>query len=56
MNNTLESHKAFPYVAWTVVILFAGFTYSLASGLQDNLDLINQDTQVLEASLLKEGA
>jgi len=29
MNHTLEQYKAFPYVAWTLVILFAFFTINL---------------------------
>ena len=45
MNNTLESHRFFPYVAWAIVVGFAIFTYMLTvrvneeiSGLDTSLD------------------
>lgn len=31
--NTLDGHKAFPYVAWTLIILFAAFTFYLTNNL-----------------------
>jgi len=37
MNNTLESHKLFPFVAWGLVIGFAAFTYNLTMNVQEEL-------------------
>jgi hypothetical protein len=37
MNNTLESYKVFPYIAWALVIGFALFTYSLTLRLEQDL-------------------
>ena len=51
MNNTLEGHKFFPYMAWATIILFAFFTYSLASNLQDDLERIDRDVTLVEKSL-----
>lgn len=31
----IESHKAFPYIAWTTFLLFAAFTWYLALELQE---------------------
>ena len=32
--RTIESHKAFPYIAWTIFLLFAAVTWHLALELQ----------------------
>jgi hypothetical protein len=48
MHNTLESHKFFPYVAWTLVVGFAVFTYMLTLRLQENLGNIDTDMRDLE--------
>lgn len=51
MNNSLESSKFFPYVAWTVVVLFALFTYSLTMRLQSELSNINNGIDRLEQKI-----
>ena len=51
MNNTLESSKLFPYIAWTVVVLFAIFTYTLTSNLYAELDGLSQESDSLEAQV-----
>lgn len=45
MNNTLESYPIFPYVAWTIVIGFALFTYTLVLNLEAELDVINVNVE-----------
>lgn len=49
MNHTIESSKLFPYIAWTTVILFALFTYSVAQNVRTQLNEIAQQTDQLEA-------
>ncbi len=51
MNNSLESSKFFPYVAWTTVVLFALFTYSLTMRLQSELSNINNGIDRLEQKI-----
>lgn len=51
MNHTLESHKVFPYIAWTVVILFAVFTYNLTTRLHAQLSDLGDETDQLEAQV-----
>ncbi len=51
MNNTLESHKLFPYVAWTIVIGFAIFTYMLTLRVQTDLEEIGDGVQRLEQKI-----
>lgn len=51
MNNTLESYKIFPYVAWTLVIGFALFTYSLTMRLEAELSDISSGIERLETRL-----
>jgi hypothetical protein len=51
MNNTLESHKFFPYVAWTLVIGFALFTYNLTINVQRELADIGGGIDRLEEKL-----
>ena len=48
MNNTLESHKFFPYIAWTLVIGFALFTYMLAMELRGNVGSLGDRVDDLE--------
>jgi hypothetical protein len=48
MNNTLESHKIFPYVAWTLVISFALFTYNLTTAVRNELNSITSGIDRLE--------
>ncbi len=48
MNNTLESHKLFPYVAWAVVIGFALFTYNLTLTVRAELELISSGINRIE--------
>jgi hypothetical protein len=51
MNNTLESYKWFPYVAWFLVISFALFTYALTVRLNDSLSDLEPRIDQLEARL-----
>lgn len=51
MNNTLESHKLFPYIAWTLVIGFAVFTYTLTAQVQGELTGISDGVERLEVRL-----
>ena len=53
MNNTLESSKYFPYVAWTTIIAFAIFTYLLTVRLNDQLDSISSGVEDLEMRVEK---
>jgi len=48
MHNTLESSKYFPYVAWTLVIGFALFTYTLTLRVADEMNSIDTSIQDLE--------
>lgn len=48
MNNTLESHKLFPYVAWTLVVGFALFTYTLTTQLHGNVGSLGEKVDDLE--------
>lgn len=51
MKQTLESHKAFPYIAWGTIILFALFVFNMAVNLQDDLTQLNNSVTRMEASL-----
>lgn len=51
MNNTLESSKFFPYVAWTLVIGFAVFTYMLTVRVQEELTSISMSVERLETKI-----
>jgi hypothetical protein len=51
MNNTLESYKAFPYVAWTLVIGFALFTVMLSMRLHDELSTLDNSMGNLEVRI-----
>jgi hypothetical protein len=51
MNHTLESHKFFPYIAWTIIIGFAFFTYSLTLRMQTDLQDINISIDNLEEKI-----
>ncbi len=48
MNNTLESSKFFPYVAWALVIGFSLFTYSLVMRVNDELTDISESVSRVE--------
>lgn len=48
MNNTLESHKLFPYIAWAIVIGFAVFVYTLTLRVQNELEVIGDGVSRLE--------
>jgi len=45
MNNTLESQRIFPYVAWALVIGFAFFTYTLTMQLKAELGYISTSVE-----------
>jgi len=51
MNNTLESSKLFPFIAWSTVIGFALFTYTLTMHLNSELDSISIDIESLESRI-----
>lgn len=51
MNFTLEKHKFFPVIAWSLVIGFVFFTYSLTLRLSDTADILGEKTQATVASL-----
>ncbi len=51
MNNTLESSRFFPVIAWTLVIGFAFFTYSLTTRLQSELSDIGDGVSRLETKI-----
>ncbi len=51
MNNTLESHKFFPYIAWALVVGFALFTYFLTITVQKELSNISSGVERLEQRL-----
>ncbi len=51
MNNTLEGNKFFPYIAWTLVVGFAIFTYSLTTRVQSELTDISDGVERLEMRL-----
>ncbi len=53
MKHTLESHRVFPYVAWGLVILFAGFTCNLAIAMQREIAQISESTERIEQALLE---
>ena len=53
MNNTLESYKIFPYIAWVIVIGFAAFTYMLTVRLQENLNNVDTSLSDIEMRLEK---
>lgn len=49
--RTLEANKAFPYIAWTTVILFALFTVHLALELQQSAVYLGDKSQTNVAAL-----
>lgn len=51
MNNTLESHKFFPYIAWATVIGFAIFVYMINLRVQTELADIGDGVERLEQRL-----
>lgn len=51
MKNTLEGSQLFPYIAWTAVILFALFTYSLISSIKESTAYLAEKTEENKAAL-----
>jgi hypothetical protein len=51
MHNTLESHKFFPIIAWSLVLVFAGFTYFITTQAQAELGEISAGVERLEIEL-----
>ena len=51
MNNTLESSKFFPYIAWALIIGFAVFTYMLTVRVQDELTGLSVSVERLETKI-----
>ncbi|MDC1205460.1 hypothetical protein N8083_01270 [Candidatus Pacebacteria bacterium] len=45
MKYTLEGHKLFPYIAWTVVLGFVVFTYTLTIRLSDATSSLEAKTE-----------
>lgn len=56
MNNTLESSKFFPYIAWALVIGFALFTYFLTVRVQGELTGLSTSVERLEQKIDDMGA
>jgi len=48
MRHTLESQKAFPFIAWAVVLMFTGFVYVFATGSTSELSQLSERTATLE--------
>lgn len=46
--KTLEGHKAFPYIAWTTVVLFSLFTYNLVLDLRASITKLEKQTNLTE--------
>ncbi len=53
MNNTLESSKFFPYIAWITIIAFAIFTYLFTVRLNDQLDAISSGVEDMQVRVDK---
>lgn len=51
MKNSLESSKFFPIIAWTTVVCFAYFTYTLTTRLKDELSNISNSVERLEQKI-----
>ncbi len=51
MHNTLESSKVFPYIAWSIVVGLALFTYTLTLHLKVELEEIDNNVQNIEMKL-----
>lgn len=47
MKNTFESSRFFPHIAWTIVICFALFTYTLTIRLERDISYIDSDVNTL---------
>ncbi|QQR64890.1 hypothetical protein IPH92_05065 [Candidatus Kaiserbacteria bacterium] len=56
MNNSIESSKYFPYIAWITVVGFAFFTYSLTTRMQEQLADIGDGVERLEQKINEMGA
>lgn len=54
-KRSLESFKIFPYVAWTVTVLFAIFVYNIATELQDTTALLERQVNALEQKTTQDG-
>jgi len=52
MARKLEDFNIFPFIAWTLIICFAAFTFSLTSRLSDSSGL-SGDLQEHKASIQK---
>lgn len=50
-DKALEAYKIFPYVAWTVTILFAVFVYNITIELKAVTDDLQKQTKSLNAKL-----
>ncbi len=51
MNNALERHKFFPYIAWTTVILFALFVGHLTMTISQQISSLGERAVTLETNL-----
>lgn len=45
VKYTLEKHRVFPIVAWTLIIGFVFFTYNLTLNLSDTAGVLEAKTQ-----------
>jgi len=48
-NKSLEGHKFFPFVAWTLVIGFALFVYTIVQDLRQTSRELSETASRLEA-------
>lgn len=52
MKHALESHRAFPIVAWTLILLFAALSYYLATTFKSEATALEEARAYNEAALL----
>ena len=50
-KRSLEAYKIFPYIAWTLTVVFALFVYNIATELQDVASQLEQQTRNLERQI-----
>lgn len=50
-EKALESYKIFPYIAWSLVIGFAFFVYTIAMDQQDTADRLRAQADLLDSKI-----
>lgn len=51
MQHSLEGHKLFPYIAWTLIIVFIVATYLLIISIQNDLNNLNSRVEQAEQNI-----